>query len=73
VAAYRKARAKEAVVFFLLGLALSGKHSFTGIRAHFFGILVYTEDQLRHPVHGLNNYCNTVILGLSVGGQLLLD
>lgn len=25
------------------------RHSFTGIRAYFFEVLAYTEDQLRHP------------------------
>jgi hypothetical protein len=45
-------------------------HSFTSIRAYFFKILAYTEDQLNNQPQGLNNYW---ILGPSIVKQPLFD
>lgn len=41
----------------MLVLALTSKSTASlTIRSHFFGISVYTDDQLRHQPCGLNNY-----------------
>lgn len=34
-------------------------HPFTGAGAHFLGILVYTEDQLRYPAPGTEKLLNS--------------
>lgn len=44
-------------------------HFFKEIRAHFFRISGYTEEQLRHPASCTEQLC---ISGPSIGGQPLL-
>lgn len=34
---------------YLLALTVRQVHSFTGVRAYFFGMVTYTQNQLRHP------------------------
>lgn len=58
-------------LFLLASLSiLLQRHTFTGIRAYFFRLSVYTEDTLKHPALG-DEHC--WIFELSVGRQPLLN
>lgn len=59
------------LVLFACLLSLYQVHSLTNITAYFFGILLYTEDHLRHPVSwteqldSWTSHSSAVIVGIA--------